>query len=74
LKSSDFGSQTLLEEFEMQTNLNMMRREFEIVKERMLSGGDIDLKAVSALAASDEDNDLHAGHRCPWHTCQATRH
>jgi hypothetical protein len=58
----------------MQANLNVMRREFEILKERMLAGGDIDFKAVSAAATVSADNDLHAGHRCPWHTCQATRH
>jgi hypothetical protein len=58
----------------MQTNLNVMRREFEIVKEQLLAGGDVDLKIVSATATAGADNDLHAGHRCPWHTCQATRH
>lgn len=58
----------------MQNNLNAMRREFEIAKDRMRAGGDIDLTSVAAAAARASNNDLHDGHRCPWHTCQGTRH
>lgn len=59
----------------MQTNLDNMRGEMDLVKECILSGNNVDISAVSTLMNLEYQEDFHIdGHRCPWHTCQATRH
>lgn len=61
----------------MNKPLNDIRREVDRMRAAMSAGHQADPAQIAALARSTESVglDAHAGgHRCPWHTCQATRH
>jgi hypothetical protein len=63
-------------------SLHEMRARVDSLRNRGGLGNEVDALIREAVSNADRDAAMrgataergHAVHRCPWHTCQATRH
>lgn len=66
----------------MAYNIDDIRARVDALRDAVRSGSLSEEAAVTSMASleivrKNDLEDFHAGdnsHRCPWHTCQATRH